>query len=234
MGTLHANLGRNFLYLICISCAKRISGLECIAFSRAFRKSKAIKCVFLCGNPITQQHIKQILILIRGTNSLNILSFGERTRLIKENADIASKIMEKFPALQIIYDDTILNRSTKVVDFTAILIDRCRYLCMKSKNLKLTKDLGHFFLKILDDATPYCTQDEFCKLLLGFNNKLEASIGEQIAVDWLESAGKGSKSQRVAIHKMAKYYLERYPTERPIPPVLKPNGSANGETKATE
>lgn len=127
--------------------------------------------------------------------------------------------MQKFPDLRIVYNGALLDRPPKVIDFTAILIDRCRYLCMKPKNEKLKKDLGHFFLKVLDDGPQLCSKETFLKLLSEFNNKLEGTIGEQIAVDWTESTGKKSKGGKVTLHKMAKYYLERYPTEKPPAPI---------------
>lgn len=214
--------------------SKRISGPDCVSFSRAFKKSQTLKCVFLGGNPISQQDIKQILAIIRMKNSLSILSFGRSTRLIKECADLAVKIMEKYPELRIIYNDALLDRPPKTVDFTAILIDRCRYLCMRPKNEKLKKDLGHFFLKVLDDEPQLCSKETFLKLLSEFNNKLEGSIGEQIAVDWTQSTGKKSKGGKVALHKMAKYYLDRYPTEKPAPPIPESKIGENEEIKLTD
>lgn len=212
---------------------KRISGPDCVSFSRAFKKSQTLKCVLLCGNPLSQQDIKQILAIIRMKNALSILSFGRNKRLIKECAEMAVKIMDKYPNLRIIYNDALLDRPPKVVDFTAILIDRCRYLCMKPKNEKLKKDLGHFFLKVLDDEPQFCSKQAFLKLLSDFNNKLEGSIGEQIAVDWTESTGKKSKGGKVSLHKMAKYYLGRYPTEKPPTPIRESWIGESEETKST-
>lgn len=165
---------------------------------------------------------------------MSILSFGRSTRLSKENADLASKIMQKFPALRIICNDFVLDIPAKVVDFTAILMNRCRFLCMNPKNPKLKKDLGHFFGKVLDDEPQYCSKESFCQLLLEFNSKLEASIGEQIAEDWLEQAEKASKGKRVALHKMANYYLERYPTEKTIQPAVGTKLNGNKEIEAIE
>lgn len=201
-------------------CSQRITGEDCTSFARAFRKAKALKRIHLCGNPLTQTDIKQILSLLRKGNKLEILSFGECTRFTKENMKIVAKIMEKFPEFCIIYDSTSLERPPKTIDFTAILIDRCRFLCKKPKNPKLKKDLGHFFLYVLDSQPPFCPKEAFIKLLLEFNKKLERSMADQIAVDWLEKLKKKKKIDTVRLHAMAKYYLERYPTERPPPPPL--------------
>lgn len=198
----------------------RFSAANCVSICRAISNSKALKRLYLDGHVIGQPDIKKILMGLEKQNELNILSFGENLYMLKKNAILVLKVMEKYPELRIIYGTIDIEFIAKPVDFTALLIDRCRFVCMNPTNPKNSPlDFGHFCWNVLDNAPEFCSKQECIEMLLKFNKSLDKALVDHMATDWVESTGKKNRSNgRVRLHDMANYYLQRYPTEKPPPP----------------
>lgn len=69
---------------------------------------------------------------------------------------------------------------------------------------------------MLNDTPEFCASDTFSKLLLKFFKTIDVELVNQMAENWTEITNKKTKTKEVAVHKMAKFYLERFPTEPPI------------------
>lgn len=191
----------------------------------------------LAGNPLSMDDIKALLKSLQSKNKLNLLSFGKEKWLNADCVTLIAKINQKFPALQIIYRGTFAARPLKMVNYSELLMNRSKYLAAAPKKRKLKKNMGHFCLKMLNDGPEYCTYDEFMDYVMAFKLKLDKKLIEQIMRNWTETVGKKKKAkQRVAVHKMAKFYLELHPTENP-PPVIpkkitaKKGGKARGKKR---
>lgn len=175
----------------------------------------------LGGNPLSANDIRLLLLSIESKNSLSVLSFGTSTWFTKECTDIVTKIHQKYPALQITFKGCFTPRPLKTVDFSKLLVDRCKYAAMAPKKKKLRKNIGHFFIKMLKEGPEFCTKFEFEELISKFKAKLDKKLIEQVALNWSESYGKKGAKKRIALHKLANYYLELHPTECPPEPVKK-------------
>lgn len=188
-------------------------------FAMALMKTRSLRILKLSGNPLSPDDIKSFLRSIEKKNSLNVLSFGSQTWFTKECIDIVARIAKKYPDLQIIYKECFTPKPTKAVDFSKLLMDRCKYLAMAPKNKKLQKNMGHFFIKVLQDRPEFCTKIEFEQMIEQFKIKLDQPLIAQVALNWSESYGKKGANKRIALHKLANYYLELHPTENPPEPV---------------
>lgn len=180
---------------------------------QSIKKTQSLKKLWLGGNPLNDNDIKSLVSSINwGKTIFELLSFGEDTRLSRESETSIKKALAQRSNLTIHYNG-IRNDSTRSVDFSAILIDRCKFLAMKPKKLKLKRDMGEFFAQKLRDGPQYCTADVFNELINTFNAKINDDGGvlmKQIIENWTEQMGKNTK---VNLEAMCNYYLKRHPYE---------------------
>lgn len=74
--------------------------------------------------------------------TLKFISFGDDMWLTKNTIELINKIKLWVPTLTIIYKGTLMSNPPEDVDFAPILIDRCKFLAMKPKKIKLKKNMG--------------------------------------------------------------------------------------------
>lgn len=197
------------------------------------KKAKSLKTLKLDGNPLSANDIRAFLVSIEAKNSLSLLSFGTNTWLTTECTDIISRILKKYPALQIISRGCFIPAPLKTVDFSKLLMDRCKFLAMAPKKKKDQRDMGDFFIKMLNGGPEFCSNFEFEKLLISdFKAKLDKKLTDQVALNWTETYGKKGGKKRIALHKLANYYLELHPAEcSPQPGLLEEISEGNAETE---
>lgn len=169
-----------------------------------------MKKLYLTGNPFTESDLQLILTAADSETNLVLLSLEDETVSTKCE-EAANQATDKYPNLKIQFKD-VQRINVPEVDFSAILMDRCKYLAMKPKNVKLQRNMGHFFAEKLRDEPAYCSQEKFVEFIKTFQAKLDDQLIGQIATNWLEKQG---NSMAVNMDNMAKYYLQRHPYSLP-------------------
>lgn len=187
-----------------------------------------LKRLFIGGNLFNENDVKSLVSSLMRNSSLQIFSLGTETWLTNDIAEIVKKVMEQHNNLCVLYKGVRMP-DTRTVDFSAILVDRCKFLAMKPKKPKLQRNMGDFFYKKLRDGPEYCLPAEFLILVQEFKAKLDDELVQQIADHWTVLVG---KSKKVNVKELCNYYLARYPyelIEEPIKPEKVPAASADKE-----
>lgn len=183
------------------------------------------------GNPLSESDIESaLLVLKKPTRALANLSLGKYKWITKEHEQILKKVLQKNPGLRIEFAGILMSNPPQPVDFRKLLMARLKTLAMKPKRAKRKRNMGLFFLQLLDGEEKSCTMDEWLDKCHAFKAKIDDPLCVQIANEW-----KSLKTGSIEIHEIAEYYLSLYPTERP-PPVVKierkPKASKKGKKKA--
>lgn len=211
MKTLHHSINRHLLFQHFAHF--RISAKELSFIVQGIKKSQSLKKLWLAGNLFGDGDIKLFVSSINWDKTVfELLSVGDDARLSSELETSIQKAHTQRPKLTIHYNG-VQHDTKRVVDFSAILIDRCKFLAMKPKKQKLKRDMGEFFAQKLRDGPQYCTAEDFNELINAFNAKINNDGGaliKQIIENWTEKIGKSTK---VNLEAMCNDYLKRHPYE---------------------
>lgn len=178
------------------------------SITKCLKTSKSLQHLCVGGNQFHDEHIKQLLkVLSISQTPLQTLSLGDDVWLSPDCGTLSNQIVLNNPELHIEYLG-VRQSTTKTVDFSAILVDRCKFLATKPKKVKLQRNMGHFFATTLRDGPELCTEDELSALIAKFGAKLDQQLVKQMAENWNEKFGKSTK---VNLAEMSRYYLQRHP-----------------------
>lgn len=190
-----------------------MSSKELPVIIQGIQKSQSLKKLWLGGNQFNDDDTTLLMSSINWEKTtFELLSFGDDARLSKELETSIKKAQTQRTKMTI-HCNITQNRSVKTVDFSAILIDRCKYLAMKPKKAKLKRDMGEFFAETLRDGPAHCTAEVFNELINAFNAKITDDGGaliKQIIENWTEKIG---KSTQINLAAMCSDYLKRHPYE---------------------
>lgn len=134
---------------------------------------------------------------------------GDETWLSKETAELAKIAMEQRTVLRVLYKGA-RTATIGAADFSAILVDRCKFLAMQPKNRKLKREMGEFFARKLRDGPKYSSADDFTAMVKEFKAKIDDQLVGQMVENWTVTVGKGRKMD---LEGLCNYYLARHPHE---------------------
>lgn len=179
------------------------------------QRSRSLQTCKLGGNPLSELDIETMLLTLKKkTKSLTDLSLGKYKWITREHEKILKTVLLKNPGLRIEFAGVMMSNPPVPVDFRVLLMARIKALAMKPKRAKRKRNMGLFFLQLLDGEETECTMDEWLDKCHAFKAKIDDPLCVQIANEWKTLKG------RIEMHAIADYYLGLYPTERP-PPVVK-------------
>lgn len=187
----------------------RISSTGTQALSTACRKSESLKRLFIGGNLFNEEDLKPLVSAAMQSSSLELLSLGDETWLSKETAELAKKAMAQRTVLHVLYKGA-RTATVRPADFSAILVDRCKFLAMKPKKRKLKREMGEFFARKIRDGAKYSSAEEFAAMLKEFKAKIDDTLVGKIVENWTVNVGKGKKMD---LEGLCNYYLAKHPYE---------------------
>jgi hypothetical protein len=166
------------------------------------------------SKPVRHSAILSLVNVFSGPTTVKLLDLGDDLYVLPATVKVIDKLKAKNPEVTLVYKGQLYPNPPEPVDLKSIAINRCRYLAQKPKRKKLRRDIGHFMLQLAALEDPLLKLDAFGDLMRNFKAKLDDSLVEFLVKQFMT---KEKKIKRVNVHEMAKYYLERYPTEPPPP-----------------
>ena len=189
----------------------RLAENEVVFIAKGIRASQSLKIVHLEGNPFNDANYEVLLKTLSGNDVIEEVDLGSSTWLSRSCLKLIQKATKKNANLKVTFAGVTTREEPMAVDFSAILVDRSKFLGMKPKQKKLKRNMGEFFQRMLTESKAFCSKDDFLKVLGQFEVQLDEMLIKQMAENWTEVV---RKKRLIAVHKMARFYLNRHPMEQ--------------------
>ncbi|XP_053660046.1 uncharacterized protein LOC128709088 [Anopheles marshallii] len=190
-----------------------LRGLEMSFVARMMKKSETLEQLWLGSNMFEDNVTLDLVRTFVRHPTLNVLSLGSFHFVSQAVAKLCRLGLRKNPTKMIIYQGVLRAEPARPVDVQEMLLERCRFLALKPKKIKLKRDIGHLMLQLAAAENTILAREEFLLVVKRFRVKLDRSLVEAL-MDAFEVPKK-----LVDTGAMARKYLTKHPTE---PPIVKP------------